>query len=129
MHFDSGTGLLYTGGGQVVRLSDAAILGTFGASGMAEPDSGLNRVFVLGQTTAQAGSSSFTIESFDQKDSCCDRFDCLRRSCAGGTNGLAFVTRVGGIADSFDVAPGQLYVISGVFVNRRRRRVQRRERR
>jgi hypothetical protein len=66
VHFDTGTGLLYTDGGQVVRPSDATVVGTLGATGMVAPDSSLNRIFVLGQTMIQAGNSNFTIESFDQ---------------------------------------------------------------
>jgi hypothetical protein len=124
LHFDKGTGLLYTDGGQVVRPSDAAILGTFAASGMLVPDSVLNRVFILGQTTAQAGTTNFTIESFDQT-SFAPVGSITIANVVGtpggfvrwGTSGLAFVTRVGGITDTFNIGPGQLYVISGAFVS------------
>jgi hypothetical protein len=34
-----------------------------------------------------------------------------------GANGLAFTTRVGAPADFTGIGPGQLYVISGTFVN------------
>ena len=126
LHFDSGTGLLYTDGGQIVRPSDATVLGTFsGASGLVATDSGLNRVFILGQTPAQTGDfSDFTIESFDQTSFA--PIDSITIShvvgtpsafVRWGTNGLAFVTRVGGITDSNNLGPGQLYVISGSFVN------------
>ena len=35
--------------------------------GLAAPDSSLNRVFILGQTSAQAGTNNYTIQSFDEK--------------------------------------------------------------
>jgi hypothetical protein len=124
VHFDTGTGLLYTDGGQVVRPSDATVVGTLGASGMVAPDSSLNRIFVLGQTMAQVGSFNFTIESFDQTSFAAIGSMTISNVVGTpsafvrwGTNGLAFVTRGGGITDSFNIGPGQLYVISGAFVN------------
>jgi hypothetical protein len=71
----------------------------FGASGMGVPDAGLNRVFILGQTTAQAGSSNLMIESFDQKTFAA--IDSITTAnvvetpvafVRWGTNGTAFVT-------------------------------------
>ena len=125
LHFDSGTGLLYTDGGQIVRPTDATILGTFNASGLVATDSGLNRVFILGQMPAQTGDfSDFTIESFNQTSFA--PIDSITIShvvgtpsafVRWGTNGLAFVTRVGGATDTNNIGPGQLYVISGSFVN------------
>ena len=68
--------------------------------------------------------SDFTIESFNQTTF--TPIDSITIShvvgtptalVRWGTNGLAFVTRVGGITDTFSTAPGLLYVISGSFVN------------
>ena len=125
IHFDKSTGLLYTDGGQIVRPADVTVVGTFGASGLVATDSTLNRVFFLGQTPAQSGDfSDFTIESFNQTTFA--PVDSITIShvvgtptalVRWGTNGLAFVTRVGGITDTFSTAPGLLYVISGSFVN------------
>lgn len=66
-HSDFGTNLIYSDGGQVAGPTTGAIVGSYAASGLVAPDSSLNRVFILGQTEAQANSNSYTIESFDQK--------------------------------------------------------------
>jgi hypothetical protein len=66
IHYDAGSGLIYTDGGQVIQPSDGSTVGNYGASGILIPDSTLDRVFVLGQTSAQNGTSNYTIESFDQ---------------------------------------------------------------
>jgi hypothetical protein len=124
IHYDAGSGLIYTDGGQVIQPSDGSTVGNYGASGILIPDSTLDRVFVLGQTTAQNGTSNYTIESFDQLkmtpigsiniDNVVGTPTALIR---WGTNGLAFTTRVGAPADFLGIGPGQLYVISGTFVN------------
>jgi IPT/TIG domain len=67
IHSDFGTGLIYSDDGNVANPVTGAIVGTYGASGLVAPDSTLNRVFILGQTAAQAQSNSYTIESFDEK--------------------------------------------------------------
>lgn len=67
LHSDFGTGLIYSEGGAVLDPNTAAIVGTYNASGLVAPDSSLNRVFFLGQTEAQAGTTSYSIESFDEK--------------------------------------------------------------
>jgi hypothetical protein len=67
IHSDFGTDLIYSDGGVVADPNTGAIVGTYGASGLAAPDSSLNRVFILGQTSAQANTDNYTIESFDQK--------------------------------------------------------------
>lgn len=124
IHFDPGTNLVYTDGGQVIQPSNGTAVGTFGASGLAVPDSSLNQVFILGQTTAQTGTSNYTIESFDQT-----KFTAINSVTISnvvgtptglirwGTNGLAFTTLVGNPWDFIGTGPGQLYVVSGSFVN------------
>ncbi len=67
IHSDFGTGLIYSDDGNVADPTTQAIVGTYNASGLAAPDSSLNRVFILGQTTAQANTSNYTIQSFDEK--------------------------------------------------------------
>jgi hypothetical protein len=123
LHYDGGTGLIYTDGGQVIQPSNGTIAGTYNASGIAVPDSTLDRVFILGQTSTQVGTSSYTVESFDQT-----KFTAIASitidNVVGtptafvrwGSNGLAFTTRVGEPYDFLGTGPGQLYVISGVFV-------------
>ena len=46
--------------------STQTIVGSYNASGLVTPDSSLNRVFILGQTAAQANTNNYTIESFDE---------------------------------------------------------------
>lgn len=67
VHSDFGTGLIYSDDGNVADPSTQAIVGTYNASGLVAPDSSLDRVFILGQTAAQADTSSYTIDSFDEK--------------------------------------------------------------
>ncbi|MGB8539055.1 MAG: IPT/TIG domain-containing protein [Acidobacteriaceae bacterium] len=67
IHSDFGTGLIYSDGGSVADPHSGAVVGSYAASGLAAPDSSLNRVFILGQTAAQANTNNYTIESFDQK--------------------------------------------------------------
>ena len=67
IHSDFGTGLIYSDDGNVADPNTRAIVGTYNASGVVAPDSSLNRVFILGQTAAQANTSNFTIESFNEK--------------------------------------------------------------
>jgi len=124
IHFDAGTGLVYTDDGQAIQPSNGTIVGTYSASGILVPDSTLGTVFILGQTAAQVGTSNYTIESFNQA-----QFTSIGsltiQNVVGtptsfirwGTNGLAFTTRVGGPADFTATGPGQLYLVSGSFVN------------
>jgi hypothetical protein len=123
IHYDAGTGLVYTDAGQAFQPSNGTIVGSYGASGIAVPDSTLKRVFILGQTTAQAGTSNYTIESFDQS-----KFTAIASIAIDnvvgtptafirwGSDGLAFTTLIEG-EDFRLTGPGQLYVISGKFVN------------
>jgi len=114
---------VYTDGGQAIQPSNGSIVGDYGASGIALPDSTLDSVFILGQTAAQAGTSNYTIESFDQT-----KFTAISSitidNVVGtptafirwGTNGLAFTTLQGTPTDFTGTGPGQLYIISGTFV-------------
>ena len=123
IHYDAGTALVYTDGGQVLQPSGGTVVGNFGSSGMMLPDSTLGRVFILGQSSAQAGATNYTIQSFDQAKF--TAIDSITISnvvgtptgfVRWGTNGLAFTTRVGQPWDFYNTGPGQLYVISGAFV-------------
>ena len=67
IHFDTGTGYIYNDDGEIIDPVNGAQVGYIGATGLVAPDSSLNRVFILGQTTDQAASNSYTIQSFDQK--------------------------------------------------------------
>jgi hypothetical protein len=64
MHYDGGTGLVYTDDGYVVNPANGQHVGSFQASGYMVPDSALNRAFFFGQISGQP-STTFAIESFD----------------------------------------------------------------
>ncbi len=66
IHSDFGTGLVYSDDGNVADPSTDNIVGSINASGIVVPDSSLNKIFVLGQTQAQASTNQYTIASFDQ---------------------------------------------------------------
>jgi hypothetical protein len=66
IHSDFGTGLIYSDDGSVANPATQAIVGSYNASGLVAPDSSLNSVFILGQTSAQANTNNFTIESFNE---------------------------------------------------------------
>jgi hypothetical protein len=66
LHSDFGTGLVYSDNGNVADPASGKIVGTFNASGLAVPDSSLNRVFFLSQSQSQTSTNSFTLVSFDQ---------------------------------------------------------------
>lgn len=124
IHYDAGTGLVYSDGGEVMQPSSGTGVGSYGASGMVVPDSTLGRVFILGQTAAQSGTANYTIESFDQTHfSAIDSItveNVVGKPTAfvrWGTNGLAFTSMQGLPAFFTDVGPGQLYVLQGSFVN------------
>jgi hypothetical protein len=123
VHYDAGTGMVYTDQGQVIDPSNGTIVGSFGASGIAVPDSTLNTVFIVGQTAAQVGTTSFTIESFNQT-TFASIDSVVIDNVVGiptafirwGTNGLAFTTQQGHPIFFSGNGPGQLYVVSGNFV-------------
>lgn len=66
IHSDFGTGLVYSDDGNVADPSTGKVVGTINASGIVLPDSSLNRIFVLGQSQAQANTNDYTIASFDE---------------------------------------------------------------
>jgi hypothetical protein len=113
IHSDFGTGLIYSDDGNVANPTTQTIVGTYNASGLVVPDSSLNRVFILGQTAAQANTSNFTIESFDQKAYTVVSSITLEKLQGTplqierwGTSGLALLTLAGDAS-----TPGMLYLI------------------
>lgn len=114
IHSDFGTGLIYSDDGNVADPTTQAVVGTYGASGLVAPDSSLNRVFILGQTQAQANTSNFTIESFDEKAytpvssiALNDIHGTPAQLIRWGASGLAVLT-----VDTTFSTPGMLYLIS-----------------
>jgi hypothetical protein len=118
IHFDSATGYIYFDSGQVVNPTTGALVGNFNASGLLVTDSTLNRVFMLGQTTAQSGTDNFTVQSFNQT-AFSPVGSILISGIVGtpvaftrwGTNGLAFVT-YNKAASTTTGSAGMLYIIS-----------------
>jgi len=112
IHYDSGTGLVYGDDGTVLNPTNGQHVGAFEASGLMVPDSTINSAFFLGQTAAQVGTSSFTIESFNLT-TFAPVAEIVVPNVAGnpqhfirwGTNGLAF---------SDDA--GYVYILSSSFV-------------
>ncbi len=66
IHFDRTTGYLYADDGYATDPATGGHPGRYNGSGLLVPDSSLNRVFILGQTSSQADSNDYTIASFDQ---------------------------------------------------------------
>jgi hypothetical protein len=66
LHSDFGTGLIYSDCGNVANPTTLATVGSYKAGGLLVPDSSLNRVFIVGQTSAQANTNNYTIQSFNQ---------------------------------------------------------------
>lgn len=117
LHSDFGTGLIYSDGGSVADPNTGATVGSYQASGLVAPDSSLNRVFILGQTSAQVNTNNYTIESFDQKaftPVSSITLSNLSGSPIGlirwGTSGLAVLTS-GGLADILENGLGMLYLV------------------
>jgi hypothetical protein len=113
IHSDLGTGLIYSDDGNVANPTTQTIVGTYNASGLLVPDSSLNRVFVLGQTVAQANTNNYTIQSFDQTGYTAVSSIALEnllgtpfQLARWGTSGLAVLTTTGDAT-----MPGMLYLI------------------
>ncbi len=118
IHFDRGTGYLYADDGYATDPATGGHVGRFSAWGLMVPDSSLNRVFILGQTTSQSGTGDYTIFSFDQSHftsvSSLTIRDLVGKPVAmtrWGTSGLAIVT------DNSNAGPttgpaGMLYILN-----------------
>jgi hypothetical protein len=124
IHFDSGTGYLYFDDGQIVNPANGVTLGTFAASGLALPDSTLNRVFILGQLQSQQKSSNFTIQSFDQTHftpvgsfTIPNLVGLPIAMIRWGTSGLAILTNTTYYFPFLQSNSGMLYIINGSFVS------------
>ncbi len=65
IHYDSGTNLVYGDDGTVVNPSTGKVIASFPASGFMVPDDSTKTAYFLGQTAFQAGSTTFTLASFD----------------------------------------------------------------
>jgi hypothetical protein len=121
LHYDAGTGYLYSDGGRATNPADGSAIGDFKASGLVAPDSKLGRAFFLGQTSDQ-GYGTYTLQVFDIRN-----FELIKsivipdviglpaRLVRWGDSGLAFVTCCGSV--SGNNAPGLVYVLSGPAIS------------
>jgi hypothetical protein len=117
LHSDFGTGLVYSDNGNVANPITGALVGSYNASGLVAPDSSLDRVFILGQTTTQANTNNFTIQSFDQTGfspissiTVSNLSGSPIEMVRWGTSGLAVLT-TGGLEDVYENGFGMLYLI------------------
>jgi hypothetical protein len=113
IHYDSGTGYVYADDGYVINPANGQHVGQFQASGYMVPDSSLNSAFFLGQTQSQAGSTSFTIESFDLTT-----FQPISEITIANVQGypLQFI-RWGASGLAFNDDAGFVYIINSSFVS------------
>jgi len=117
IHSDFGNGLIYSDDGNVANPISGAFVGSYGSSGLVAPDSSLNRVFILGQTSAQYNTLNYTIQSFNQKTFAL--VSSIQLALSGtpielvrwGTSGLAVLT-VGGLNGLYANGLGMTYLIS-----------------
>jgi hypothetical protein len=112
IHYDSGTGLVYTDDGYVINPSNGQHVGNFQAAGLMVPDSSLNSAFFLGQTASQLGTQSFTIESFNLTT-----FAPIAEIVVPSVKGspLGFI-RWGTSGLAFNDDAGYVYIINSSFV-------------
>ncbi len=124
IHYDSGTGNLFTDSGLVYNSATFAVVGNFNASGLSVLDASLGKVFILGQLSTQVGTNNYTIQSFNQT-TFAPVSSITLNSLIGtpaafvrwGTNGLALVTFNLNASNTKGPA-GMLYIISdNVFVS------------
>ncbi len=113
LHYDNGTHYAYTDDGYVINPANGQHVGQFQASGYMVPDSSLNSAFFLGQTPSQAGSTSFTIESFDLTT-----FAPISEITIANVQGnpLRFI-RWGASGLAFNDDAGFIYIINSSFVS------------
>ena len=108
IHYDRGTKLVYSDDGHVIIPSTGLPAGTFAASGIMVPDSGLNKAFFLGQTQSQFGTTDFTIEAFDLT-----HFTPLDSIVVSNVTGNPLrLIRWGANGLAFNTSGGQIFLIS-----------------
>lgn len=113
LHYDNGTHYAYTDDGYVINPANGQHVGQFQASGYMVPDSSLNSAFFLGQTQSQAGSTSFTIESFNLTT-----FQPISEITIANVRGYPLrLIRWGASGLAFNDDAGFIYVINSSFVN------------
>ncbi len=110
IHFDRGTGLIYSDDGHILDPSNGAPVGVFAASGVMVPDSTLNSAFFV---FAGGTPGTFTVESFDMTHF--TPINSLNLSNASGSP--TRLIRWGNNGVAFNTSGGQVYLIGGNFVH------------
>jgi hypothetical protein len=120
IHYDATTTYVYSDCGCVIDPNNGTIAGSFSATGLMQPDGAIGAAFFLGQTSAQAGTQDYTIESFNITTYAASN-SMVVSSVVGtpvafilwGSSGLAFVS----VDSSTTPATGAVYIINGPFVS------------
>ena len=108
IHFDAGTKLVYSDGGETVSPSSGLPVGNFDIAGAMIPDSTLNTVFFASQT-----SNSVTIQSLDQT-----HFIPLRSITVPNVTGNPIrLIRWGQNGLAFNTSSGQVVLVGGNFIS------------
>jgi hypothetical protein len=121
IHYDSSTGYVYDDDGGIINPATGTVVGTFAASGLMIPDGTLGRAFFIGQTQANSGGSTYTIESFDIHHFTPISTLTIKnvngfptKLIRWGANGLAFTTYNPGATSASSA--GSVYIINSSFV-------------
>jgi len=119
IHYDVTTGYVYDDDGYVVDPSSGTVVEIFPASGLVVPDGKLGKVFILGQTEQESGTSTYTLESFDIQNftpiatlTIPNVVGYPTNMIRWGTNGLAFITNT-----EAPLIEGATYIVSSSFVS------------
>lgn len=137
IHFDPTTNYVYYDNGEVIDPGSGTLVGTFSAGGVMVPDGSLGKAFFVGKLKADAGTTTYTLESFDIHSftpiatlTIQNVVGVPRHLIRWGSDGLAFTTcsygyvsfscpinsDVQGTGDEMGT-PGGIYIIQGSFVN------------
>ncbi len=110
IHFDRGSGLIYSDDGHILNPSDGDPVATLAVSGPMVPDSTLNTAFFVFMGNE---SGTFTVESFDMT-----HFTPINSITISNASGSPVrLIRWGNNGLAFNTSGGQVYLIGGNFVH------------
>lgn len=113
IHFDRGTGLVYSDLGDVIDPATGKSRGHFGAGGVMVPDSGLGRAYFIGQLAAQTGTPNYTLQVFDL-----NLFTPIGQATLSNIAGMpTHLVRWGSSGLAFSTSGGPVYLLTGSLVN------------
>jgi hypothetical protein len=134
LHFDAGTGLIYSDGGAITQPSTLAQVGNFNASGLMAPDSALGLAYFLGQSASQVGENGpgtdYTLQIYNLTTYALVNSIVIpnvigypNQMIRWGASGIAFTTENGDYEGNN--APGMTYILSGPEISTTTPSVQR----